>query len=216
MRLIKIQHLKNLLFIFILIAVCSNLLAQESRRPIQFSGMIIEGDSLNPIPFSTILIRNKPGRGTISDFYGFFSFVAQENDTIVFSCVGYKQATFIIPDTLSEQRYSVIQALLADTINLPEATVYSWPTREQFRDAFLNMKFHDDDYERAMRSLNKEKMILAFNNIPMDASMNAKFVMNQYQTKLYQTGQVPTISLTNPIAWAQFIQAWRAGMFRKK
>jgi hypothetical protein len=34
--------------------------------------------------------------------------------------------------------------------------------------------------------------------------------------RLAGTGGMPTINLTNPIAWAQFLQAWRNGAYKKK
>jgi hypothetical protein len=40
--------------------------------------------------------------------------------------------------------------------------------------------------------------------------------MAQDRTKLYYSGGTPTINLFNPIAWAQFLQAWRNGDFKKK
>jgi hypothetical protein len=36
------------------------------------------------------------------------------------------------------------------------------------------------------------------------------------QTRLYQQGGMPTVNLMNPIAWAQFLQAWRNGTYKKK
>jgi len=50
----------------------------------------------------------------------------------------------------------------------------------------------------------------------MDAQSNYRYAMQQYLTKVYTAGQYPTISLLNPIAWAQFIDAWRKGKFKKK
>jgi hypothetical protein len=92
----------------------------EQRRPIQFSGVVVTGDSLKPVPFVTILVR-KTNRGTVADYFGFFSFVAQEGDTIEFSTVGLKKSRFIIPDTLGESRYSIIQMMFEDTVQLREA-----------------------------------------------------------------------------------------------
>ncbi|MBK8414354.1 MAG: hypothetical protein IPL22_07465 [Bacteroidetes bacterium] len=50
---------------------------------IQFSGIVVTGDSLRAVPFVSIIIKNSY-RGTISDYNGFFSFVAQPSDTIEF------------------------------------------------------------------------------------------------------------------------------------
>lgn len=193
-----------------------SLSAQEpERKLIQFSGVVVSGDSLSPVPFTNIIIKNSQ-RGTMSDFYGFFSFVAQSKDTIEFSSVGYKKSGFIIPDTLTTNRYSLIQMMTRDTILLQETVIYPWPTKEQFKEAFLNLKIPDDDYDRAMKNLERAEIKERMESIPMDGSGNYKFQMQQYQSRLYYAGQYPSITLLNPIAWAQFIQAWRNGDFKKK
>jgi hypothetical protein len=63
---------------------------------VQFSGVTITADSLNPVPYAHIVVKNSP-RGTVSDSYGYFSFVAHIGDTVLFDALGYKPATFIIP-----------------------------------------------------------------------------------------------------------------------
>jgi hypothetical protein len=190
--------------------------SQNAKRdPIQFSGVVVDGDSLAPIPFTTILVRGS-NRGTIADYYGYFSFVAQKGDTIDFSAVGYKSVYFVIPDSLVENRYSLIQMLFTDTILLRETVIYPWPTKEQFRDAFLNLNLTDDDFQRAMKNLALADMREKANNLSNDGYSSYKYTMSQYQTKLYNAGQAPTISLFNPVAWAKFVQAWRAGELSRK
>lgn len=182
---------------------------------VQFSGVVVEGDSLRPIPYSSIIVQNS-NRGTISDYFGYFSFVAQEGDTIEFSAIGYNSAFFIIPDTLTTNKYSLIQVLRTDTVNLAMAVVYPWPTREQFKKAFLSLELPEDDLTRADRNMaradNKERMT----GMAMDASLNYKYNMQKYQSKLYYAGQLPPNNLLNPIAWAKFIKAWKNGDFKKK
>lgn len=188
---------------------------EAERKLIQFSGVVVSGDSLSPVPFTNIIIKNSY-RGTMSDFYGFFSFVAQEEDTIEFSSVGFKKSRFIIPDTLTTNRYSLIQMMTHDTVMLQETVIYPWPTKEQFKEAFMNLKVPEDDYQRAMKNLERAEMKERFESIPMDGSGNYKFQMQQYQSRLYYAGQYPSITLLNPIAWAQFIQAWKNGDFKRK
>lgn len=84
---------------------------------VQFSGMVVTSDSLVPVPFASVMIKNS-NRGTISDYFGFFSFVAKMHDTIEFAAIGFKKAIFVIPDTLTDMRCSMIQILKADTILL--------------------------------------------------------------------------------------------------
>ncbi|MBL7892109.1 MAG: carboxypeptidase-like regulatory domain-containing protein, partial [Bacteroidia bacterium] len=45
---------------------------------------------------------------------------------------------------------------------------------------------------------------------------NYKYAMEQRYSKLYYAGQYPSYSILNPIAWTQFIQAWKRGDFKKK
>jgi len=187
----------------------------EKRRPIQFSGVVVTGDSLRPVPFVTIMVH-KTNRGTIADYYGFFSFVAQEGDTIEFSTVGLRKSRFIIPDTLVENRYSIIQMMFKDTILLKEAVIYPWPTREQFKQAFLNLEVPDDDLARAQKNLARSEMRAMMEEMPMDGAMNYKNVNYQRFTKMYYAGQLPPNNLLNPIAWSQFIKAWKNGDFKKK
>lgn len=209
------------LIIALFLILCSgHLFSQEKSKEkgkdlIQFSGVVVEGDSLKPIPYTSIMIKNT-NRGTVSDFYGYFSFVAQKNDTIEFSAVGYKKTPFIIPDTLHTNKYSLIQMLRGDTFFLKETVVYPWPTKEQFKEAFLRLHVPDDDLERAKKNLARAEMKERYNGVPMDGSMNYKNQMQQQYSKLYYAGQLPPNNLLNPIAWARFIQAWQNGDFKRK
>ena len=155
-------------------------------------------------------------RGTISDYYGYFSFVAEVNDTILFSSIGYKDAQFIIPDTLPSFRYSIIQLLQPDTVVLPEATVYPWPTKEQFKQAFLNAYVPDDDLARAQKNLDPRTMEALMASMQMGPSGNFKYQMQEYQTIIYYSGQAPPLNILNPLAWAKFIQAWKDGDFKQE
>jgi hypothetical protein len=209
------MNLKQLgLFVFLLFSLASY--GQDKEKTlIQFSGVVVSGDDLEPISFTSIMIQNTH-RGTISDYYGYFSFVAEVNDTILFSSIGYKDAQFIIPDTLPSFRYSIIQLLQPDTVVLPEATVYPWPTKEQFKQAFLNAYVPDDDLARAQKNLDPRTMESLMASIPMGPSGNFKYQMQEYQTRIYYSGQAPPLNILNPLAWAKFIQAWKDGDFKQE
>ncbi len=182
---------------------------------VQFSGVVVTGDSLQPVPFVSIIIKNSY-RGTISDYNGFFSFVARMRDTIEFSAIGFKTSQYIIPDTLNTDRYSLIKIMTTDTILLQETIIYPWPTKDQFRQAFLNLKVPDNDYERARRNMALAEMRDMMVNLPLDGSGNYKALMMEKQQRLYSAGQYPSISLLNPIAWAKFIEAWKRGDYKGK
>jgi hypothetical protein len=204
--------------IFLTLSVfCSSLLFlnAQDRDLVQFSGVVVTSDSLQPVPFASILVKHTY-RGTISDYFGFFSFVAKMNDTIEFSSVGFRKAVFVIPDTLTENRYSLIQVLMRDTILLKEAVIYPWPTKEQFKQAFLSLSVPDDDLQRARKNLEKQRLQEIAENLPPDGSLTYKYQMQQQYARLYTVGQLPKNNLLNPIAWAQFIKAWQNGDFNRK
>ena len=212
----------RLFSIFSLLLVSLPALAQPDAEEeemldglVQFSGVVVAGDNLQPIPFTNIIIRNTR-RGTISDVYGFFSFVARESDTIVFSSVGFKKAEFVIPDSLGDNRYSLIQMMQNDTILLRETVIYPWPSKEDFRDAFLALQLPTDDMERARFNLEQKYLRELSDNMAMDGTENYRFAMQQQQAQLYYAGQAPPINILNPVAWSQFIKSWRNGDFKRK
>lgn len=201
-------------FLFVVLPLLS--LAQESKPPalVQFSGVVVT-DSLSPIPFTNIMIKNTY-RGTMSDVFGYFSFVAQEGDTILFSAVGFIRDSYVVPTGLAENKYSMIHVMSRDTVRLREMAVYPWPSREQFKEAFLNLRLPDDDLQLAMRNLSPAEMVQRMESMPPDAYQSFQYQMALDQTKLYWSGGTPPVNLFNPIAWAQFLQAWQNGAFKKK
>lgn len=205
----------KLVILFILLAGYTR--AQDPHRDglIQLSGVVVSGDSLSPVPFSSVIIRGS-NRGTIADYYGFFSLVVRVSDTIDFASVGYRNAYFYVPDTLHSNRYSIIQLLQKDTIVLDQQVVYPWPSKEQFKDAFLALNAPTDDYDRAFQNMTREDVRLSIQGIPMSAQGNHKFVAQQEYTRMYSQGLLPQISIMNPLAWLQFIEAWKNGDFKSQ
>jgi hypothetical protein len=185
------------------------------RNLVQFSGAVVTGDSLHPVAFTHIIDHNT-GFGTISDYYGYFSFVARRGDTITFSAVGFKKGSFVIPDTIQNNRYTMFQVMTSDTVYLSETVIYPWPTKEQFKEAFLKLDIPDDDLEIARKNLDRYELYVRAAQTPMDGSMNYRNYIDQTVSKLYYAGQTQPISLLNPFAWAKFIQAWQDGKFKRK
>lgn len=207
--------MKKILFILVIILAVGAFEGKaQEKNLIQFSGVVLANDSLTPVPFSSIIIKGSR-RGTISDFYGYFSFVAQPSDTVVFSSVGYRKSEFVLPDSLSSNNYSLIKILQKDTVSLTTVTVRPLPTWDQFKTAFMNYDVPMDDMTRAMRNLDKASMAQRADMIAMDGSMNYKNYMQQQYHQLYYAGQLPPQNIFNPIAWSKFIKAWRDGDFKK-
>ena len=203
------------LLVLLLAASAIHAFAQpEKPRLVQFSGVVVT-DSLLPVPFTNIMVKDTY-RGTMSDVYGYFSFVAQEGDTVLFSALGFTRSNYMIPTDLPENRYSMIHVMGRDTIWLKEQVVVPWPSKEQFADAFLNLRLPADDYQLTMRNLSPAEMMQRLENLPPDGASSYQYQMAMDQTRLYYSGGTPAINLFNPIAWAQFIQAWKSGKLKKQ
>ena len=189
--------------------------ADPEKRLIQFSGVIVTADSLNPVSYANIIIKNTR-RGTITDYYGYFSFVAMKSDTVKFSAVGFKDSYYVIPDTITSDRYSLIHVMDADTILLEPTIIYPWPTVEEFKEAFVNLDIPDDDLEIARKNLDRSEMRYRIESYQMDGSLNYKNYIDRETSKLYYIGQTQPISIMNPFAWAAFIKAWKEGKFKNQ
>jgi hypothetical protein len=190
---------------------------KDSLRLIQLSGVVISSDSLEQMPYATVFDKTV-GRGTLADYFGFFSIVVQPNDTILFRYFGHFESSFIVPDTLTEDRYSIIHMMTKDsTIEfLPEITVYPWPSKADFARAFVEMDPYDDAFRRAQRQISGESLAFIASKVGTDGSLSYAYAMNQQNTKLYTMGQSPVNNLMNPFAWASFLQAWRSGQLSKQ
>ncbi len=211
--------MKRILIVFLSCLVCGISFSQTNTMVlkntyIQLSGVVVDGDSLLGVPFVSVYKGTKPV--TITDYYGFFTLVVQPGDEVNFKSLSHKNATYKLEDTLSLKHYFIIQRLVKDTQMLAQIDVYPWPSKEDFKKSFLNLNLSETDYDRAYKNLDKEQLSYGERNLRMDAQANYKYAMQQYLTKVYTAGQYPTISLLNPIAWAQFIDAWRKGKFKKK
>src|SRR5436189_2253914 len=71
----------------------------DTKQLIQFSGVVLDQDSLTPIPFVSIVIKGTQ-RGAVSDFYGFFSMIIRPGDELEFYSLTHKNRSYKIPDTL--------------------------------------------------------------------------------------------------------------------
>lgn len=185
------------------------------RKMIQFSGAVVTADSLKSIPYANILVYGR-NRGASANFYGFFSIVAYAGDTITFSAQGYRNAEFVIPDTLQSDHYSMFQMMQTDTILLQETVIYPWPNIKALEHAIVYAPIPETDYDRAMKNLEREKLKERGLLTPMDGSMNYRNQIQNVVNKSYYNGQYVPISLLNPFAWAKFFKAWKEGKFKKK
>ena len=190
---------------------------KPEKKPIQLSAMIVteENGRMIPVPFANVLIKHE-NRGTYANDRGFFSIVVAKGDHLHFSAVGFADANFRVPDTLDDDRYSMIQILSRDTILLAEAVIFPWPDRDNFRLEFLAMDVTNELDERAKKNLSKEAMQRVAEATISDGKENSSYYMRQQARSYYSLGQVAPMNIFSPNAWNQFFKAWQNGDFKKK
>jgi hypothetical protein len=192
---------------------------QEPERPkvVQISGKVVteEEGRLLFLPYAVVAVKGT-GRGTLTDVSGFFSIVVRTDETLVFSVLGYKDAFYNIPDTLSGDRYTLFQILTRDTILLPEAVIYPWPDPDNFIHEFVAMDVHDDLEDIAAENLSPEKIMELRQHLPSDGPEHTSLYLKQHSAKYVYEGQIRTPQIFNAFAWKEFIQAWKRGDFKRK
>lgn len=207
-----------LILLMILLGAGDILHAQEITPDtvpiIQVSG-VVKNDSLDKLPFVSIVIPNR-NQGTVSDFHGYFSIAIYPSDTIRFSSVGYKSQVLTLPSDFIEKQLDVNIFLEEDTVFLSETVVFPWTTYDQFLKAVVALELQDEEMERARKNIAILQRQLFSDEYQVDASLNYKYYMSDKANQAYTAGQLPSISLLNPFAWAQFFEALRNGLFTSK
>jgi hypothetical protein len=70
--------------------------------------------------------------------------------------------------------------------------------------------------ERALRNVANETMERMRNIVPSDGREHSNYYLRQQARNYYYIGQQPPMNIFNPIAWAQFFDAWKRGDFKRK
>jgi hypothetical protein len=216
----KFMQIKIIGLFFISLLFCGSIAAQrvvQDSNLVQFSGMVLDGTTaeLIPVPYTNISVKGK-GRGTYTDFNGFFSIVVEKGDVIEFTAVGYKTVDYTIPADLKDSRYSLVQLMSQDLVNLPETVVFPWPSKEHFKLEFLAMDVTSEMQERALANVANDAMERMRFAVPSVGAEHANYYLRQQARSYYHIGQMPPMNIYNPVAWKQFFDAWKNGDFKKK
>lgn len=186
--------------------------AKDSVQFIQLTGIVIT-DSLYRVPFAKVGdISTK--RGTFADFYGYFALVVHPGDTIQFSSLGYKNKTYIVPDSTDLKEISLVQLMTADTIMMDPVDVYPWPSRELFATAFVNMDLPDDELKLAQQRLSPQEMAFVGALLVADGGQAYSASRVQQYQQNYTRGQGPVNNFLNPAAWSDFLKGIGTGRYQ--
>mgnify|MGYP000011016325 CR=1 FL=1 len=208
--------LRYTLFIALFIPVAAKAQFETLKDSlVELYGVVMTADSLQALPYVTV-IEQQRGRGTITNSQGVFNIVVPKGDVIIFSSVGFKPKTIVVPRDIQGNQYSVLQLMVTDTVYLAATIIKSRPTKEQFERDFLNTKIPDDNLEIARQNNDEGRRRLLMASLPRDGKEAANNYLSKQSAKYYYAGQAPPQNIFNPFAWADFIKAWKRGDFKKK
>jgi len=202
---------------------------------ILFTGLVLTSDSLKAIPY--VVIRNSQlGMLGHSDQSGYFNVIVRKGDTVDFIQIEQKPVRHIVPDTLTNSRYHVVTLMVQDTLTLPTIYIRAMPLKSLFDNTFVKQEIASDRYEIARQNLENERRKEEFKQRAPDARQNLEnerrkeefkqrapdagssqnYLTQARANQLYYYKQAPPQLIFSPAAWAQFIEAWKRGDFKKK
>lgn len=177
-----------------------------NRKIVQLSGLVMNADSTLIIPRANIY-DPETGRGTPTDYKGWFSKAFLAGDTLIVSVIGYKNIEYLIPDDQGD-RVTVIFALEEEITQLADVEINPFPTEELFKEAILAMNLTEDQ-EQVLNAYQPETIQEMVRTASIEGSpgMNYRYMMNQQYQQMQQRAGPATNPLLNPFAWAQFINS---------
>ena len=80
----------------------------------------------------------------------------------------------------------------------------------------MNADVPDDKIEIARQNTRTAQSRILLQSLPKDGGENSRYVQRQYAQSQYYNGQFRPQNIFNPVAWGEFIQAWKRGDFKSK
>ena len=182
---------------------------KDSLKFIQLTGIVVN-DSLERLPYTAVYDKTTR-RGVIADYYGYFALVVHPGDTLQFSYIGFKKKTYVIPEPDSTNELSIVSMLESDTIFANSVSVYPWPSKEEFAEAFVSLKINNDAINRAKERLSPQEMAFVYGDLSSDPSLSYNTQSQQYLNQIYYRGQQAPTNLLNPLAWSNFLKSLNNG-----
>ena len=188
----------------------------QSKKILQFSGLITSMGSDLPVGFVTIKNTSFNNQTYMSNNEGYFSFVAHVGDIIEFSSVGFDPITYTIPEVEGD-KYTASVKMRALVIELPAVTPFPWASYEDYLADFMAMG-GDDPIATARRNLSPEAIAALARVVPRSAEEIQTF--NSLQRHQYMQNkninQRMNNPFLNPFNWYQLINSIKKGDFRRE
>lgn len=195
----------TIILLFFVVAVFGQT-ETRSNKLVQFSGIVTEIDSNSVVPYVTITNLSYKEQKYSANYQGYFSFVAHAGDTVVFSAVGFTSKTFVLPNEISDRKYTAMIKLKSEVVYLRAVRVSPWATVEEFTKDFLSLNVADDDMAIAKKNLSPKSI----KGMSMTLAPNAQEIGNMNFRnnfdRMMNVNMRQTNPLLNPFAWGKLMQ----------
>lgn len=143
----------RLVLTYLMLLILSGISFGQSTKelPVKISGVVFSEEGLIPLPNVHFRIESRKIAG-LTNMQGRFEVNTTYLDTIRFTYIGYKDAFFIVADTLLPGDYVAAIILSRDTILIQEIVIL--PRRKSLRQEFISAEpAPDPELENAKRNL---------------------------------------------------------------
>jgi hypothetical protein len=191
--------------------------SQGQDKTVLFKGRVVASSNAEFLPLAYVF-NPQAGRGALSDNLGQVDMYVFPGDSLVISYIGYQKKYYIVPrDT--ELVHQVIIPMEEMTTMLREVKVFPHSSEDEFKKAFLAMELRDaQERETVRRNLEQSRLNVFALQAGMGASSNFRnfsdmMISSQANKNFFSN---PTLALTNPFAWINFIKSIKNGDLKKK
>jgi hypothetical protein len=200
--------MKYSLTIILLMFVTAVFAQSETRnnKLVQFSGIITDTDSNTVVPYVTIFNLKNKEQKYAANYQGYFSFIVNPGDTIVFSAIGFANKIFVLPTQIDGYQYTAMVKIKPEIVYLKAVTIYPWATIEEFNRDFLTMRVADDDMAIAKRNLSAKSIRGMTLTLPRNGQEISNSNYRYNFDRMVNVNMRQTNPLLNPFAWGKLMQ----------
>jgi hypothetical protein len=101
-------------------------------------------------------------------------------------------------------------------VYLPATIIKARPNRQQFERDFVNTPVPADKIEVARKNTQTAQSRILLQSTPKDGNESSNYTLRNQARSSYYSGQLRPQPIFSPAAWAEFIEAWKRGDFKKK
>lgn len=180
----------SLLFFLILGLLPLKTASGQQPGPILFHGVVFDAATRQPLPDAHWKVGSRSAGA--ADSRGMFSFYAHRNDTVTFTCIGYRHFSMTVQDTLRAREYTAGIYLTGDTTMIPAVVVI--PRLGNIRAEIMSER--PSQNQEVINATNNLRMAVyqGLTNQPElgDPATNYELLRQKQRMDAYERGQIPS------------------------